>query len=186
MNIEIKNLDNGYDFIPWTLEKLGRSIELSLMALEKAEDKDIRYYIEDSLCYMLKIYFVISGKEDFNKLQELFIHNNASFFKNDIGLAVSNDRNEKIDITDPKLIVFSDVLELITPNDNKTELKVKLREYKSKGKGIDGGWILELDGDLEKVYMQEKTWEWFYLKHKDDKTIHKYFSYKDLEKLANE
>lgn len=186
MNIEIKNLDNGYDFIPWSLEKLGRSIELSLMALEKSEDKDIRYYIEDSLRYMLKMYFVISGKEDFNKLQELFIRNNASFFKTYIGLAVSNDDNAKIEITNPNNVVYDDLLKLITPEDNKTALKTMLRQYKYNGTSFVGSWIYELDDDLEKVYMQEETWEWFYLKHKDDKTIHEYFTYKDLEELANE
>lgn len=60
---------------------------------------------------------------------------------------------------------IDEIMQYITPDKaNRTELLSIIAPMKYKN-----SWVCNIEDDLEDVTMGEKTWDWFYNKHKDDK-----------------
>ena len=161
-----KNLVNNFDFSPWVQEKIEKTIR-SLCRISHvglSEDESDNLY--DALSNSILLYAAVSGKNkmyDNKIIQFIFEKGIDAFDCTQYLFGLCSNKPTYIEKRD-HLCSMNEIMAHITPDKvNRTALHSLIAPMKHKN-----DWLIELEKDLEKVTMNEYSWDWFYNKHKKD------------------
>ena len=160
---------NKYNQILWVKEKIKTSLYSILVELKynSGESKDNRDGLNTAFSEVFKLYAF------FNKINATdyiydFVYNHTldGLDHLEYVLGISS----KKDIFTARIESRKEILELINENNNRTELHGVIQKYKAEYSICfrNDKWFNDIDNELELISNGEKTWSWFYNKHKDD------------------
>ena len=157
----------SYNQSAWVLEKNRKVLREICYLLDNVEKEKLEQHesLLIALEECLKLYLFWCGK------RELYCTEVISFLQEN-GLKglehlkyVSGDTSQKDLLTqqEEENKVIKNIFGLITPNNNRTEIHVKLALLTIKSE-----WRKRIEDNIELVTNGEQSWEWFYEQHKND------------------
>jgi hypothetical protein len=166
-NLIIKDEATNYNFSSWVNEKLKAAIRgICRISHENLSELDLDN-LYNALLYNIVLLSATTGKGkmDDGKVIDFIFNRGIDAFEY-VEYIFKLTRYEgayvkKIKDND----AIDEIMQHITPDKaNRTELLSIIAPMKYKN-----SWVCNIEDDLEDVTMGEKTWDWFYNKHKDDK-----------------
>ena len=162
----VKNQVNGFDFSPWVQEKVENTIR-SLCCVSHAElSEDASDNLYSALSNSILLYAAVTGKNkmyDDKIIQFIFKKGLDAFDCTQYLFGLCSNKAVYVEKRND-LCAINRIIEHITPDKaNRTILHSLIAPIKHKN-----DWIKELEQDLEKVTMNEWSWDRFYNKHKND------------------
>ena len=166
------------NFASWTIEKLSNAISgLADLITECPNIKNSDSF-HNALYYNLLVYgYLVGGLTDFTENGNfawliLDYGNDGFLFLTDlIYKSQQSEILKEINASKNDEIAVNNIIQLINENKktNRTLIAVELSKIKKKDLLIQS-----IEEDIELVHQGEKSWEWFYNKHKLDKYYSNY------------
>ncbi len=174
------------NFASWTIEKLSNAISgLADLITECPNIKNSDSFY-NALYYNLLVYGYLVGEltdftENGNFAWLILDYGNDGFLflKDLIYKSQQSEILKEINASKNDEIAVNNIIQLINENKktNRTLIAVELSKIKKKDLLIQS-----IEKDIELVHQGEKSWEWFYNKHKLDK----YYSNYSIDKKLSE
>ena len=161
------------NFASWTIEKLSNAISgLADLITECPNIKNSDSF-HNALYYNLLVYgYLVGGLTDFTENGNFawlildYGNDGFLFLKDLIYKSQQSEILKEINASKNDEIAVNNIIQLINENKktNRTLIAVELSKIKKKDLLIQS-----IEEDIELVHQGEKSWEWFYNKHKLDK-----------------
>ena len=166
------------NFASWTIEKLSNAISgLADLITECPNIKNSDSF-HNALYYNLLVYgYLVGGLTDFTENGNFawlildYGNDGFLFLKDLIYKSQQSEILKEINASKNDEIADNNIIQLINENKktNRTLIAVELSKIKKKDLLIQS-----IEEDIELVHQGEKSWEWFYNKHKLDKYYSNY------------
>lgn len=166
------------NFASWTIEKLSNAISgLADLITECPNIKNSDSF-HNALYYNLLVYgYLVGGLTDFTENGNFawlildYGNDGLLFLKDLIYKSQQSEILKEINASKNDEIAVNNIIQLINENKktNRTLIAVELSKIKKKDLLIQS-----IEEDIELVHQGEKSWEWFYNKHKLDKYYSNY------------
>ncbi len=166
------------NFASWTIEKLSNAISgLADLITECPNIKNSDSF-HNALYYNLLVYgYLVGGLTDFTENGNFawlildYGNDGFLFLKDLIYKSQQSEILKVINASKNDEIAVNNIIQLINENKktNRTLIAVELSKIKKKDLLIQS-----IEEDIELVHQGEKSWEWFYNKHKLDKYYSNY------------
>ncbi len=166
------------NFASWTIEKLSNAISgLADLITECPNIKNSDSF-HNALYYNLLVYgYLVGGLTDFTENGNFawlildYGNDGFLFLKDLIYKSQQSEILKEINASKNDEIAVNNIIQLINENKktNRTLIAVELSKIKKKDLLIQS-----IEEDIELVHQGEKSWEWFYNKHKLDKYYSNY------------
>ncbi len=166
------------NFASWTIEKLSNAISgLADLITECPNIKNSDSF-HNALYYNLLVYgYLVGGLTDFTENGNFawlildYGNDGFLFLKDLIYKSQQSEILKEINASKNDEIAVNNIIQLINENKktNRTLIAVELSKTKKKDLLIQS-----IEEDIELVHQGEKSWEWFYNKHKLDKYYSNY------------
>ncbi len=166
------------NFASWTIEKLSNAISgLADLITECPNIKNSDSF-HNALYYNLLVYgYLVGGLTDFTENGNFawlildYGNDGFLFLKDLIYKSQQSEILKEINASKNDEIAVNNIIQLINENKktNRTLIAVELIKIKKKDLLIQS-----IEEDIELVHQGEKSWEWFYNKHKLDKYYSNY------------
>ena len=166
------------NFASWTIEKLSNAISgLADLITECPNIKNSDSF-HNALYYNLLVYgYLVGGLTDFTENGNFawlildYGNDGFLFLKDLIYKSQQSEILKEINASKNDEIAVNNIIRLINENKktNRTLIAVELSKIKKKDLLIQS-----IEEDIELVHQGEKSWEWFYNKHKLDKYYSNY------------
>ena len=166
------------NFASWTIEKLSNAISgLADLITECPNIKNSDSF-HNALYYNLLVYgYLVGGLTDFTENGNFawlildYGNDGFLFLKDLIYKSQQGEILKEINASKNDEIAVNNIIQLINENKktNRTLIAVELSKIKKKDLLIQS-----IEEDIELVHQGEKSWEWFYNKHKLDKYYSNY------------
>lgn len=160
------------NFASWTIEKLSNAISgLADLITECPNIKNSDSF-HNALYYNLLVYgYLVGGLTDFTENGNFawlildYGNDGFLFLKDLIYKSQQSEILKEINASKNDEIAVNNIIQLINENKktNRTLIEVELSKIKKKDLLIQS-----IEEDIELVHQGEKSWEWFYNKHKLD------------------
>ena len=166
------------NFASWKIEKLSNAISgLADLVTECPNIKNSDSF-HNALYYNLLVYgYLVGGLTDFTENGNFawlildYGNDGFLFLKDLIYKSQQSEILKEINASKNDEIAVNNIIQLINENKktNRTLIAVELSKIKKKDLLIQS-----IEEDIELVHQGEKSWEWFYNKHKLDKYYSNY------------
>ena len=166
------------NFASWTIEKLSNAISgLADLITECPNIKNSDSF-HNALYYNLLVYgYLVGGLTDFTENGNFawlildYGNDGFLFLKDLIYKSQQSEILKEINASKNDETAVNNIIQLINENKktNRTLIAVELSKIKKKDLLIQS-----IEEDIELVHQGEKSWEWFYNKHKLDKYYSNY------------
>ena len=167
-DMKITFSDDVREFSSWMCEKCGNVLSsLCLMLKEKpelSEDASFTQALDDALLVFALVNEHLNGIHT-KMVNQLLINYNMEgyyFLKDLINKSCRSNLMKKAIDFQPN----EEIIELIEENNKLNRTKIAEKIYQLN---YQSPWIKQIANDLEYVHNNEKTWDWFYTKHCNDK-----------------
>lgn len=167
LHLTIIDEETNRNFSTWVEEKLKIAIRslcrMSHVNLSESECDNLK----SALLYNIDLLSAVTGKEEIRdeRVIDFIFQRGVDAFEY-VEYIFELTRNEGTYVRRIKdNDAIDEIMQHITPDKaNRTELLSIIAPMKYKN-----SWVCNIEDDLEDVTTGEKTWDWFYNKHKDDK-----------------
>ena len=181
IHLMIKNEGSGFEFSSWVEEKLENTIRKLCYVSHKGFSQDDSNGLYGALSNSILLYAAVTGKNklfDDKIIQFIFNRGIDAFDCVRYIFLVSTYKGTYLEKRKDSQIIEK-LMKHITPDkENRTILHSLIAPIKYKN-----SWVKALELDLEKVTMNECSWEWFYNKHKNDTSKAKSLLEDDVEEM---
>ena len=166
------------NFASWTIEKLSNAISGLADLIPECPNIKNSDSFHNALYYNLLVYgYLVGGLTDFTENGNFawlildYGNDGFLFLKDLIYKSQQSEILKEINASKNDEIAVNNIIQLINENKktNRTLIAVELSKIKKKDLLIQS-----IEEDIELVHQGEKSWEWFYNKHKLDKYYSNY------------
>ena len=166
------------NFASWTIEKLSNAISVLADLITECPNIKNSDSFHNALYYNLLVYgYLVGGLTDFTENGNFawlildYGNDGFLFLKDLIYKSQQSEILKEINASKNDEIAVNNIIQLINENKktNRTLIAVELSKIKKKDLLIQS-----IEEDIELVHQGEKSWEWFYNKHKLDKYYSNY------------